>query len=275
MKITSIFTRVLLAAVFAVLAFMPLAGYALEVEITADEDVPKATLVRLQGYVAKVESFYQEHYGMDVDYPIKLVVTSTKESYISAIGNEFGYSREIVEKTHAESIGVTLGHKIIMNIEGSTSALEFKTLAHELSHQYHLSLGGSSNQLYWMGEGIADVLAAGILSVNGIGTLDSYEKNRLAVLRSAGNVPDLSSLRTSADWRNQASKTGMGINYYTAETAAMFLVRKVGFAPLFDYFKIVGKTGYRTKAFYEAFGITLEDFEEEFRGYLAEQGINN
>jgi hypothetical protein len=78
----------LFIGVFSLLAFLPLQGYALQVDLSADEGVPAMVVKEVETGIAKVEQFYQDYYGIDIDYPIKLRLVSDKERYIEAVMEE-------------------------------------------------------------------------------------------------------------------------------------------------------------------------------------------
>jgi hypothetical protein len=205
----------LVAGLFVLLAFTPLASFALQVDISADEGVPDMTVREVQAGVAKVENFYQDYYGLDIDYPIKLILVSSKEKYITTIMEEFGDSRELIEKYYYNTGGLTSGHTIISNMAACPySGMRMMNIAHELTHQYELSLGGASaHRLRWMSEGTADIMAMSILSLNGMASLNKYDKTCMQALQAVPAVPNLSMLRGAGDWMDAANTTGQGVNY--------------------------------------------------------------
>jgi hypothetical protein len=186
-------------------------------------------------------------------------------------------SREDVEKYYYNTGGLTSGHTIVSDITAyPSSAARFKNIAHELTHQYEVSLGGASaHNLMWLSEGTADIMAVSVLSLNKIGSMNGYAKDCMSTLQSVPGTPGLANLRSWEDWIKQANITGLSVNYRTADEAVLFLLGKVGYGPIFTYYQLLGDTGNARQAFSQSFGINLEDFEEEFRAYLADKGINS
>jgi hypothetical protein len=266
--------RILRLGTLWLLVVLPLRGLALQVEIVADKGVPEKTVQEIQAGIITVQNFYQEYYGLDIDYPINLVLASRQDIYLAAITTKFGIPHEDVEKYYLNTRGVTYGHTIITNLSlCPDNAWRLRHITHELTHQYQAALSGDAQQLRWLSEGVADIMAV-IIVLNGWKGLSTYAQERMVDLRVAMYVPNLRQLRSGADWVKAADKSGLGMNYYTSDEAVIYLIGKVGFAPVFMYFRLLGKSENIEQAFADAFGISLADFEEEFRRYLSKNGIN-
>ncbi|MCE5287212.1 MAG: hypothetical protein LLG02_15390 [Pelosinus sp.] len=271
-------TKVLLTGIFALLPFLPITGYALQVDVVGDDGVSARTLTEVRAEIAMVDQFYHDYYGLDIDYPIRLVLASDKEKYITAMMDEFGMTQEEVEKYHYNSDGLTSGRTIVSNLASCPSrGLRLINIAHELTHQYQRSLCGSYNayELRWLSEGTADVMAYSVLSLNGMFSLNVHNKKCMETLQAVPQIPKLARLGRVQDWVNSANTTGLAVNYLTSDAAVIYLIGKVGYTPMFTYFQLLGDTRDVHQAFAQAFGMNLEDFEEEFNEYLADKGINN
>jgi hypothetical protein len=267
---------VIVALVGIFLAWIPFTGYALQVEIIAGEGVSKKAVEEAREGITMVELFYQDMYGLDIDYPIRLFLVSDKEQYVSILIQEFGYDRETVEKDLYNFEGLARKSLIVSNI--GTSSLGnagLINIAHELTHQYQYFLGShKEEQIKWLLEGSADLMAESVIAKNGRGSVNAYAKKRISILRSVPLVPDIAKLHARGTWNTAANTTGVGVNYITADAAVIYLVGKVGFAPIFKFYQIAGEIHDVRQAFNQAFGISIEDFEEEFREYLTNNGVN-
>ncbi len=155
------------------------------------------------------------------------------------------------------------GQSIKTAYNGASASSYVNLIAHEFTHQVEASLGlNHSNSPDWLNEGLA-VYEAELI------TPDSYEvASRPAILRKA-RVSN--SLFAWASFPSFAQVTGGQVNlaYEQAYSAVQYLEQKYGrarFNAMLGY--IVGGNGL-DDAFTLAFGVSLAQFDADWRAWLA------
>lgn len=144
--------------------------------------------------------------------------------------------------------------------------------AHELAHvaQATLADGRRIASEQWLREGHADWVKYQALEQLG---LQTYERSRARGIRSVrlgavSTLPSLLKLSSSLEWADTRNRLSGRETYAQAFLAADWLVERSGTDALRGYFR--GKPSRdRLEAFQTSFGISLEQFAEEFATYLA------
>lgn len=265
--------KIIRAAVFCMLftvsACISVAhGQGIQVNIQASSGVSQEAVADAQSAVAMVESFFLKMYQMDFNRQVDIYLVANRDEYVIALMKILNYSQEMAEKQASMTHGVATGNEIIAIGAMPSKIARVHMIAHEMTHQYQSAiLGGNIVGIRWLVEGTADAMATAITASNGMGTMEGFRRNAINFLRSHP-YPDIGSLRTGADWYQVLSQY-QETTYPTATLAAYYLIGKVGFEPVFRYYQLVRGGANEYSAFAQAFGMSVQDFEQEYRQYLA------
>lgn len=152
--------------------------------------------------------------------------------------------------------------------------------AHEATHQVQSRVTGNNYDyvgLYWLAEGMAEVVAAQMTERLGLAEIRQYRSLWISDLRNAKSRPQLSCLDRENGWLESSQKHGVPITYDVASLAALRLVDLKGWPSLLQYFNYLRNYRDLTKAnppeeaFLKAFGMSIADFERDFEAYAANQ----
>jgi hypothetical protein len=147
--------------------------------------------------------------------------------------------------------------------------------AHELTHvaQRALSAGKRIPAEWWLGEGHADWMKYQVLERLGVQT---YAKSRLVQVREIkragplGELPRLTTLSTQRGWVTARDKHAKGGTYAVAFFATEYLVETKGANAILTYYRREQPAKDRAAAFKAAFGVTIQEFSDDFADKLAE-----
>ncbi len=149
-----------------------------------------------------------------------------------------------------------------------------RVLAHEITHLLQRSLAARRPASWenWLIEGFADWVGYKVLdSLN----IENFGESRQRVVDSvvAGSarqaLPSLIQLHTQADILTWTTTQGRPAAYGQGMVAIDLLIEEKGMAAVLDYFRKFAKLNNRQRNFSEAFGETLENFNDRFSQYLA------
>ena len=149
-----------------------------------------------------------------------------------------------------------------------------RVLAHEITHvlQRNLAAQRPASWENWLIEGFADWVGYKVLdSLN----IENFAKSRQGVVDSvvAGSarqtLPSLIQLHTQADILTWTRTQGRHAAYGQGMVAIDLLIEEKGMAAVLDYFRKFAELNNRQRNFSEAFGETLENFNDKFSQYLA------
>jgi hypothetical protein len=121
----------------------------------------------------------------------------------------------------------------------------------------------------WLREGHADWVKYQVLAELG---LEPYERARTGGMRrvrlgAVSTLPSLLKLSSPREWIDARNRLGLRETYTQAYLAVDWLVERKGGDAMRGYFT-AAPTRERAAAFEAAFGVTLDQFAEEFAGYL-------
>jgi hypothetical protein len=217
--------------------------------------------------------------GLTVTHPVTVLLTPDAKTYAQVLRDEEGLKHEAALAQAAFTSGGSYGQRVIINIgeiEKYNDALFI--VAHEIAHQSQIEALEDITRLNWLTEGMADWVAAQAVAAN-LGELpDSdtsevkrYQHSWLMTVAQAPQYPRLLELDKRTDWLTSVRDYGAVIPYRTAALAVFRLAEMAGKDSFRSYFALRA-TGESTEiAFSTAFGMTLEDFEDQYADWLQDR----
>jgi hypothetical protein len=200
--------------------------------------------------------------NLPVVQPLYLHLYQDSDSFGAYAG---GYGRRLPFGIVQFAVAVAEENRFHINLErtkGQSWGAQLRTLAHEYGHNIH-SVWTVQTAPQWIREGFADWVAAKVL--DSLGWQDyalSLHRARLEVSALKVSLPSFSELEDSPKWTVWANQAQGGIlTYRLAFLAVSRLMEKQGVAGIAQYFK--------SQNFQSSFGVSLRDFETEFRQSLA------
>ena len=218
--------------------------------------------------------FFRETYNIPLTRPVRIILVGDRAAYIAVMVREFRVTQEEAERRARTTTGWTAGSTILVTVTASSStATRVFLTAHELTHQWQIQVAVPAGpwRVYWIGEGVADAVAARVVEMGGHAPSGSYQTSWTGILRRAERRPDLSELVTQEGWFAALDRYGSSVTYRVAGLAAMYLTDRLGHGVMVTYFKTLGSTGDPAQAFFQAFSRSPEGFMEEFRSFLLNQ----
>lgn len=112
---------------------------------------------RTKAVLGKVEAFYENEYGLVLDFPVKIYVTKTFGEYTNFL-QEKGVTnaKDFARSAYAVT---SKNHGIVVDSSALSDAHFAFILAHELTHQYQFRYNKNFNEDYVLLEGHADLMA--------------------------------------------------------------------------------------------------------------------
>jgi hypothetical protein len=167
-------------------------------------------------------------------------------------------------------------------------------VAHEYSHRIMRQIADLDflKKSMWFNEGVAEYTGLKALAVKDTGSASSKEKewlkNVISAYRDNNLIPfkemmtddqwmrffeatPSSGLNYSQDQWNHFFQTGSlpGLNYNQSAVAVSFIINQYGFDKVKKVLKMVGKGKPFPEAFQKVYGFSQEEFEAQFKAYLA------
>ena len=213
---------------------------------------------RLREEFHSAASFFAEWYGLTAPGLTILMMRPAEESW-----GRMGYANKtIMLSENFEKIVSSDQHGNTLTIE--VDKFEFvKAIAHEYVHALQDHLSGGRYGPSWIVEGMAQYLHYQHHDVIGRQTHKRSHQLALATARL-----EQSSLRNMETYFNAPRK------YAVSFLATDHLVKRANEDALFDFYRNMRNMPSWQAAFLDSFGISVEDFYEEFAKYRAENGAS-
>ncbi|MCY3919619.1 MAG: hypothetical protein OXG38_07430 [Chloroflexi bacterium] len=122
---------------------------------------------------------------------------------------------------------------------------------------------GSPSRPYWLGSGTRSYMQHAARAVVGIEALDAARMKQAAVVR--GMPLALRGMETSDDFDAAERLTAEALSFLAAD----WLAQRAGEPAFFEYYRLLPSSDTWQDAFEGAFGITIDDFYQEFAAYRA------
>ncbi|QJW47202.1 hypothetical protein HA075_16175 [bacterium BFN5] len=141
-----------------------------------------------------------------------------------------------------------------------------------MTHQYQFDFAPHySNQVQWLAEGWADVIAVQVLARSGKDSIENYNRKWWDVVRKAKRLPELNQLQTPSGWYQAIAGYGTEITYRTAGLATALLIQRSGPGAMLEYYRLFDQSDNAEQSFRQAFGISQAEFSQEAAHYLNKQ----
>lgn len=263
---------VLLFFVLLALGLIPRAtGQTFPVTVSAEPRVQSDAVSDFTRAADLTLQFFRETYGLDLTRSIRILLVPDAAAYAAAMMREWNINQTEADRRVRTTSGWTSGTTIIVNTANtSTPRARIFLAAHELTHQYQIQVSAPTGAwtLYWMTEGVADVVGARLVDRGGAGVMTDTRQAWVTALRRAATRPDLDALATESAWFAALNAHGAAVTYRYAGMAALYLAETKGYPPLMGFFAALRDTRERAPAFQRAAGITLDEFTHEYKVHL-------
>jgi hypothetical protein len=242
----------------------------IEIEVRAgvaavDVDIARRAVILTAGLL-------ESEYSLALDKNIKLVLVPDRLSYYAALQKDEHLPNEAALFQATSSFGTSLNGRIILAVGAVAGYNDTLFLtAHEMTHQYQLAETGHWGRLYWLMEGMADMVAAQAVNANtadaAAGEAGHYPELWLNLLRVAPELPRLSELDTRQQWLTAMAKNAP-VAYRKAGLAVLKLTEYKGSASFKIYMTLLKQGANADQAFAAAFGLTADEFVDRFETWL-------
>lgn len=260
-----------LAALVALAIAPPAIGQASPISVLLEPRVPADAVADFTRAGDLTIQFYRETYGLELTRSIRVVLTADAAAYAAAMIREWNISQAEADRRVRTTSGWASSTTIVVNVGNlATPRARLFLASHELTHQYQIQLSAPTGAwtLYWLAEGVADVIGARVVERGGAGSLADTRQAWLNVLRRAATRPDLNQIVTEPTWFAALTVHGAGVTYRYAGIAALYLAETRGYPTLMAYFAALRDTRGPGPAFQRAVGVTLDEFTAEYRAYI-------
>lgn len=260
----------LYAVVHPTLHLAPLPAFPGNVNLSVQSTVSSEDKEAITRAICFTGDFWDKEYGLKLDQPVRVTIVLDQISYLQHLINEEHLPTSVAYFQTGHSAGLTHANHVVIN---ARSAKDYNELifitAHELSHQYQRQLNPSPTRLTWLVEGMADVIAARVVSEN-IGREDKaadYHQQWLSNLKAIRKHPRLNELDTSQGWLSSIVTYGETSTYHTAGVAVAALAKQAGYQSLGQLQKKLCLVD-SEQAFKDLYGKSLTEFYEEVEQVL-------
>lgn len=242
------------------------------IEVIAAPDVPAAWLDDFNRGAELSRQYFIDYWGRDIYSSMRFILTTGKQAYAAAMMKEFGISAADAEQRAQSSVWWYIGSTTVYDTNTLTTKRQrvhvianslIRRFAQETAPQQQLE------DLLWLVNGVADVVASRIVERSGAYTMDQYRNAWITTLGREAVLPGLAELSTAPSWKQAKAKYGTEAVNRTAALAGWYLLEKHSPAAFNKWCKAVKETGSAEIAFQQVYGMTTAQFYEEFSSYLA------
>lgn len=245
---------------------------AAEFNVKAGPDVPGPLVEKVKQAAWTTAEFYEARFGLTLDRPVDIVLAASKEEYERALVEVLKFSPESAAKFAKHNKGVSSWHIVSYRLNGQSSERDiYMHIAHELTHTYqrYLATSRPPGKMTWLWEGMANVVPAQLVEIQGIRKVAETRRGWLDYARRQTGRPELKVLLNQQQWFTAMDVYGIDNVYNVATLAVDYLAERKGQEALFAYVRAARTATDGAAAFRQAFGMELEVFAAEFAGYLA------
>lgn len=243
-----------------------------------------AALADVQKAATAFDALTQERLGVTRRHSVRVYVAASDDDYRRILREEFSLSDEEAAQVASISGGWSGGSLHVTAVNAKAGVMDgrsdrYATTAHELFHQlqYEMSHGRDTDKtaLFWLEEGSADYVGAMMAEKLGGRTLVRWQQGVLDDLVGAPRParPDQLLHLEFAE-----RKAIMAKEYHAYEMADMMTTELLARFPeeqrgqkLAAYFEALGEGATGEDAFAQAFGLTLDDYLQEFASWWQQQ----
>lgn len=271
--------KIIFIGILLFLLFNTITGAYGRITITADPNVDAETIEMVEKIVNSFNDILIRDMKVLLSRDVRLFLCSNSESYIKTLRKEFKFSKREAQKRANSTIGLSRSNiaVIAVNFDSSfnsnTKYRAYNVTAHELAHQLQADLSGNylGGVLYWMVEGVADLIAAVVASECGYESFEKWKLDRINILRSAKNYasPESVGYISYKDW----DKLFVEWKYpYEVSDLLVFYLMNITnnnfYEAMSEYFSQASNFRDDKVVFEEVFGISFDDFNKNSREWL-------
>lgn len=252
--------------------FAVVSTQAATIEVIAGPEVAAEYLADFNQGVALTRQFFLDTWGGDLKNMMRFVLVAGKPAYAAALVKEFGMSETEAQQKVKNTSWTYAGSTTIYDTTAlptkrqrmfSVSGSLARRFANEAAPQKSLE------QLYWLGTGCSEAIAAHIVESSGAYTKEQYRSAWLTALGKLPAYPALAELSSAAGVEQARAGYSPAAVSGVVRLATLYLLDKHGPAAFNAWFKAVKDTGSAEVAFQRAFGTTVAQFYDEFASYLS------
>lgn len=268
MKTRSSFMALASVLFFLIVCGPPEAFGAGRIDVILDRGVSRESEAQTRLAIDATSDFFKKTYGLALERNLEIFVVPDKKAHINALKQRYSLTESEASNSANHTAGSALGGVIVVNVGNTGSNQDyFFCLCHEMVHYFQSqeSQDYRTGSIKWLTEGVADALAAQIMTAAGVKYADPQSRWP-EILKKAQKTPRLEHLHSHGDWSAAISAYGSTVAYKTSAVAVLTLIQSKGNKPLFAFFQAL-RNAKPEDAFYQAFGVKLSDFEKDFRPF--------
>lgn len=263
----------ILVVMIWVLTSLVVKSEAIAINIIARPGVSQGAVQDIRQGVGLLEGYFLESYGVRLQRDVTIYLTANEREYAKELQAQFALSPAEAKRRAQTTRGWARDSLIISNIAALPNVTErMYHVAHEMAHQYQFDFAPHyTNQVQWLAEGWADVIAAQVIARSGKDRVENYNRKWWDVVRKAKRLPELNQLQTPSGWYQAIAGYGTEVTYRTAGIAATLLIERSGPGAMLEYYRLFNQSGNPEQSFRQAFGISQAEFSQEVQRYLNKQ----
>lgn len=156
---------VILVVMIWMLSSLAVKSEASAVNIIARPGVSQAAVQDIRQGVHLLEGYFLELYGVRLQRHVNIYLTANEREYARELQAQLALSPAEAKRRAQTTRGWARDNLIISNIAALPNATErMYHVAHEMAHQYQFDFAPNyTNQVQWLAEGWADVIAAQVM----------------------------------------------------------------------------------------------------------------
>lgn len=233
---------------------------------------------QIESLVARIMEFIRTDLGMTPARTVTVHIFGSRRELLDALIDQFEIPEERARIVVGRSGYLAIGANILIDAGSPTfvdpGGLTDRTgiVAHELAHIFHNDLmGGPAPAPRWLREGFAVRMELRALDHLGLrpvaGAREQLNLTLFAYRR--GELIPLAELDDLNGWTRQIQRFGSDRVYAQSFVAVEYLVQTRTLDAVLTYFRAFQESNDAGSNFRAAFGLDIEDFEQEFQQHLA------
>jgi predicted small lipoprotein YifL len=219
-------------------------------------------------------AIFATQFGLPVPAEIVVRVYPTRAAFERGLVQDAHVAPARAAELAEFAIGVGKRRLLLFNDEDTGRGREWlRLIAHELTHVSQIELAqGEGRGEQWLAEGMAEWIAFRVLERLHLDTMVHRRAVATAGIRNhaalVGARLDLATLGTPRGFTIRHLREGSLPTYQLAFLMADYLIERDGLPDVIRYFRLFSEGAGRQSAFEQAFGQTLDQFEQEVLAHL-------
>jgi hypothetical protein len=232
-----------------------------------------ASLTTHEAAVRGIAAIMVKDLGLPVPEHVTVYVYSSRDVFEQGLINDAHVSPVRAAELSDFAIGIGKRRQLLLNDEAAKGREWLRLIAHELAHVSQIELAqGEGRAEQWLAEGMAEWVAFTVLERLGLDTVQTRRRLSGTGIRDHAAVTaarlDLETLGTPRGFTVRHLREGSLPTYQLAFLMADYLISRDGLPRVIDYFHSFSGGLDRHENFRNAFGQSLEQFEQEILSEL-------